>query len=220
MRYMNQSSHHMSTGALISIILLAIFTVVFAGLSVWALISYMDQKNNVDEKVDRAVATAEKEQADKLEADFVEREKEPQTSFSGPSDFGTLSFKYPKTWSVYVDNDGSSSASYLAYFNPGQVPSTKAGDSRYALRAAIVNKDYDSVLDEFESRVKKGELKTSTVKAQNGETGTRLDGKFSEDIRGSAVVFKIRGQTAVVRTDANTFMADFDALIQTIDFVQ
>lgn len=217
---MNQSSHHMSTGALISIILLAIFTVVFAGLSVWALISYMDQKNNVDEKIDRAVATAEKEQADKLEADFVEREKEPNISFSGPSDYGTLSFKYPKTWNVYVENDGSSNAGYLAYFNPGQVPSTNSADSRYALRATIVNDEYDTILKGFESRVKKGDLKTSTVKAANGETGTRLDGAFSNDLRGSAVIFKIRGQTAVVRTDANTFMPDFDALIQTISFVQ
>ena len=164
----------MSTGALISIILLAIFTVAFAGLSVWALISFMDQKNNVDEKIERAVATAEKTQADKLEAEFVEREKEPNTSFSGPSDFGTLSFKYPKTWNMYVENDGSSSGDYLAYFNPGVVPSTKSADSRYALRATIVNDDYDSIIKVFEARVEKGELKTSTVKAVNGQTGSRL----------------------------------------------
>lgn len=220
MRYMNQSSHHMSTGALITIILLAIFTVAFAGLSVWVFMNYMDQKNNVDEKVQRAVATAEKKQADKLEADFVEREKEPNTSFSGPSDYGTLSFKYPKTWSVYVENDGTSNEGYLAYFNPAQVPPTKSPDSRYALRATIVNDDYDTVLKGFEARVKKGDLKTSTVKAANDETGTRLDGAFSTDIRGSAVIFKIRDKTVVVRTDANTFAEDFNTLIQTINFVQ
>ena len=217
---MNQSSQRMSTGALITIILLTIFTIAFAGLSVWAFISYMDQKNNVDEKVDRAVATAEKTQADKLEAEFVDREKEPNTSFSGPSDFGTLSFKYPKTWNVYVDNDGSSGEGYLAYFNPGQVPSTKSADSRYALRATIVNDDYDTVIKGFESRVEKGDLKTSTVKAVNGQTGSRLDGTFSTNLRGSAAIFKIRDKTAVVRTDANTFTADFDKLIATIDFVQ
>jgi len=210
----------MSTGALITIILLGVFTVAFAGLSVWALISYMDQKNNVDEKVERAVATAEKEQADKLEAEFIEREKEPRTSFSGPSDFGTLSFKYPKTWSVYVDNDGRSGAGYLAYFSPGQVPSTKSTASRYALRATIVNDDYDDILRGFEARVKKGDLKTSTVKALNDETGTRLDGSFSTDLRGAAVIFKIRDKTAVVRTDANTFIEDFDTLVKTINFVQ
>jgi hypothetical protein len=192
MRYMNPTSHHKPIGTIITIILLAVFTVAFAGLSVWAFINYMDQKNNVDEKVERAVATAEKEQADKLEAEFVEREKEPNTSFSGPSDYGTLSFKYPKTWSVYVDNDGTSGAGYLAYFNPGQVPTTKSAKSRYALRVSIVNDDYDTVLKGFEARVKKGDLKSSTVKAANGEAGTRLDGVFTTDIRGAAVIFKIR----------------------------
>ena len=210
----------MSTGALITIILLAIFTVAFAGLSVWALISFMDQKNNVDEKIERAVATAEKTQADKLESAFVQREKEPNTSFSGPSDSGTLSFKYPKTWNVYVEDDGSSGTDYLAYFNPGQVPSTKSVDSRYALRATIVDDDYDAIVKGFESRVEKGDLKTSTVKAVNGQTGARLDGTFSNNIRGSAVIFKIRDKTAVIRTDANTFTEDFDKLIATINFVQ
>ncbi len=220
MRYMNQSSHHMSLGTLITIILLAVFTVAFAGLSVWAFINYMDQKNNVDEKVERAVATAEKLQADKLEAEFVQREKEPNTSFSGPSDYGTLSFKYPKTWSVYVDKDGTNSSGYLAYFNPGQVPTTNSPKSRYALRVSILNDDYDSVLRTYEPRVKKGDLKSSTVKAANGEAGTRLDGAFTTDIRGAAVIFKIRDKTVLIRTDANTFGEDFNKLIQTIDYVQ
>lgn len=221
MRYMNPSSqHHAPVATIVTIVLLAVFTIAFAGLSVWAFVSYLDHKQNVDEKVDRAVATAEKEQADKLEADFVEREKEPYTSFSGPSDFGTLSFKYPKTWSVYVESDGATSAGYLAYFNPGVVPTTKSASSRYALRATIVNDDYDDVVRGFENRVEKGDLKTSTVKASNGQTGTRLDGAFSTDLRGAAVIFKIRDKTAVVRTDANTFMGDFDKLISTINFVQ
>lgn len=220
MRYMNQSSHRISTGALVTIILLAVFTVAFAGLSVWAFINYMDQKDNVDEKVSRAVATAEKQQADKLEAEFIQREKEPNANFSGPSDFGTLSFKYPKTWNLYVENDGASGGDYLAYFSPGQVPPAGSASSRYALRATIVNTDYDAILRGFDARVKKGDLKTSAVKAANGATGTRLDGTFSNDLRGSAVIFKIRDKTTVIRTDANTFMEDFDKLIQTIKFVE
>lgn len=220
MRYMNPSSHNMTTGTLITIIVLTFFTLVFAGLSVWALLNYLDQKDNVDQKVTRAVATAEKEQADKLEAEFVEREKEPFVGFSGPGDYGTLSFRYPKTWNVYIEDDGSTSDGFLAYFSPGSVPTTKSEDSRYALRAAVVNESYEDVLGEFERRIEEGELKSSTVKAANKQTGTRLDGLFSDDLRGSAVLFKIRDKTAVVRTDANTFLEDFNELIKTINFVQ
>lgn len=216
---MNQS-RHMSTGVLVTIILLSIFAIAFAGLAVWALMNYMDQKDNVDTKISRAVATAEKKQADKLEAEFIQREKEPNSSFTGPGDYGTVSFKYPKTWNMYVENDGLSGGGYLAYFSPGSVPPTKSSESRYALRATVVNDTYEAILKGFEGRVKKGDLKSSTVKVKNGETATRLDGTFSKNLRGSAVIFRIRDKTAVIRTDANTFIQDFNKLITTIDFVR
>ncbi|MES2876258.1 MAG: hypothetical protein V4678_02185 [Patescibacteria group bacterium] len=196
---------------------LSVFMVAFAGLSIWAYVNYMDQKNNVDSKVASAVADAEKKLGDSLENKFVEREKEPLQSFAGPSDFGTLGFKYPKTWSVYVANDGAKSGGYEAFFSPGAVPSVSSDNSRYALHVAIVNDSYEEVLEEYDSLVKKGDLKTSPTKA-NGQNGTRLDGNFSKDIRGAAVVYKIRDKTAIIQTDADTFKPDFDALIQTISF--
>jgi hypothetical protein len=203
--------------SLIAIIGLSVFTVAFAGLSIWAFVNYMDQKNNVDSKITSAVAEAEKKLGDDLEAKFIEREKEPLKSFTGPADYGTLGLKYPKTWSTYVSNDGSKGTGYEAFFNPGAVPSVSASSSRYALHVAIVNDSYEDVLGDYENLVKKGDLKTSAVKA-NGQNGTRLDGNFSKDIRGAAVVFKIRDKAAIIQTDADTFKADFEALIPTITF--
>jgi hypothetical protein len=46
----------------------------------------------------------------------------------------------------------------------------------------------------------------------------RLDGSFSTDIRGSAVIFKIRDKTVTIRTDADTFKPDFENIIKTINF--
>lgn len=203
----------------LAIIGLSVFTVAFAGLSIWAYMNYRDQKDNVDSKVSSAVAEAEKNLGDKLEKAFVEREKEPLKSFAGPSDYGTLGFKYPKTWSVYVSNDGTKGTGYEAFFSPSVVPSVDADSSRYALHVAIVDDSYEDVLDDYSSLVKKGDLKTTATKA-NGQDGTRLDGNFSKDIRGAAVVYKIRDKTAIIQTDADTFKPDFDALIQTITFVE
>lgn len=203
----------------IVIAIISIFAVSFAGLSIWAYLNYMDQKNNVDSKIDTAVAEAEKNLGDKLEKDFIEREKEPLKSFAGPSDYGTLGFKYPKTWNVYVATDGSDDSGYEAFFSPGSVPPVEADASRYALHVTILNESYEDVVKDYESQVKKGDLKTSPVKA-NDQDGTRLDGNFSKDIRGAAVLFKIRDKTAIIQTEADTFKADFDALIQTISFVQ
>lgn len=220
MPHMNKtivSQRGTSVPVVITIVLLSLFAVAFAGLSVWAYVNYVDQRDRVNLKIDAAVAIAEKEQADELETKFLEREKEPNREFAGPSDYGTLSFKYPKTWSVYVANDGSQGDTFEAYLNPIVVPAVSE-DERFALRVSIVSQKYEDVLEEYQGLVEDGALKTSVAKV-NGETGTRLDGNFSENIRGAAVIYKIRDKTAVVRTDAaNTFKSDFEKLIKTITF--
>ncbi|MGY4893150.1 MAG: hypothetical protein ACO1N2_00470 [Candidatus Saccharimonadota bacterium] len=191
-------------------------TLASLGVSVWAYINYVDQRDNVDSKVSVAVADAVKEQADKDAAAFLEKEKQPNRQFAGPDDYGRLSFDYPKTWSIYVAKDASTTESYEAYFNPVAVPAVAAAQ-QYALRVTIENKDYDKVLDGYSALVKKGDLK-STAAVADEQNGTRLDGNFTKDIRGSAVIFKIRDKTVTLRTDAQTFTADFDALIKTITF--
>lgn len=194
-----------------------IFTTVAAlGVMIWALINYFDQKNTVDTQVASAVSAAKKEQADTDEAKFNEREKEPNREFVGPEDYGSVSFMYPKTWSVYVDKDASTGSSYEAYLNPVSVPPI-AQSQQYALRVKIESRDYDQVLQSYQSLVTRGDLSSSSVKMQD-ENGTRLDGAFSKDIRGYAVIFKIRDKTLTIRSDAMTFKKDFEAIIKSLSF--
>lgn len=201
---------------LILSIVFLVTTLAGLGVAIWAYMNYTDQKENVDSKVTAAVAEAKKEQGDKLAADFAQAEKEPNRLFTGPDDYGRLAFKYPKTWSVYEAKDASSTDTYEAYFNPGVVPPV-ANNQQYALHVTIQNKDYDAVVDTYKQLVSKGSLTSSSVKISE-QNGTRLDGMFTKDIRGSAVIFKIRDKTVTVRSDADTFKPDFDALIQTITF--
>lgn len=204
---------------LIATIVLSIFAVAGVSVSIWALINYNDQKTNVDSKVDTAVADAKKQQADDLEAKFAARDKEPNREFVGPDDYGRLTFNYPKTWSVYVNKDVSKSGgTYEAYLNPVSVPAVSA-TTQYSLRVTIEQKDYDAAISSYGALVKKGDLKSSSV-AANGSNGTRLDGSFTKDIRGSAVIFKIRDKVLTLRTDADTFKPDFEALIKTVKFNQ
>lgn len=193
-----------------------ITTAITGGILIWALINYFDQKDNVDTKVAAAVGTAVKKQADTDEAKFSEQEKLPNRQFVGPDDYGRLMFDYPKTWSVYVEKDASSGGNYQAYLNPVSVPPVSSAQ-QYALRVIIETRDYDVVIKSYEALVKKGDLKSSAVKADD-QNGTRLDGSFSKDIRGAAVIFKIRDKTVTLRTDANTFGADFDAIVASITF--
>lgn len=215
MNRITRESGAMDKWLIISIVFI-ITTIAAIGVMVFALVNYFDQKNNVDTKVSTAVATAKKEQADADEAKFTERDKEPNRQFVGPEDFGRLSFDYPKTWSVYIEKDVTSGDIYQAYLNPIAVPPVTT-TQQYALRVTIETKDYDAVVSSYQSLVKKGDLKSSAVKADS-QDGSRLDGNFTKDIRGSAVIFKIRDKTVTIRTDADTFKGDFDALIATITF--
>lgn len=203
----------------ISTISLIIFSFILMVLAGWLLINYMDQKTDVDTKISIAVNTAVKQQADDDTTKFNEREKDPNREFAGPDDYGQVTFNYPKTWSVYIDKDVTNGGTYEAYFNPVSVPPI-SNDQQFALRVTIEEKDYSDVLASYNSLVKKGSLNSSGVTATNGATGTRLDGVFSKDIRGCAVIFKIRDKTLTIRTDASAFKSDFDSLIGTINFNQ
>lgn len=204
------------SGSLIAIIALIIMVLAAGSTAIWAYMSYREAQSDLDAKIALAVAEGKKEQSDADEAKFAEREKEPNRQFVGPDDFGRLTFSYSKTWSVFVDKDGSDSSKYEAYLNPIVVPPISA-DQQFALRVTIEQKDYDQVVKSYEGKVKKGDLRTSATSA-NGHNGTRFDGNFSEDIRGSAVLYRIRDKTLTLRTDADTFKPDFEKLIKTIDF--
>lgn len=203
-------------GSLIVIISLIVLLIAAGSAAIWAYVSYNEQKTNVTGKIDIEVAKAKKDQGDVDEAKFAEREKEPNRQFIGPDDYGRLIFNYPKTWSAFVAKDTSQGGTYEAYLNPVIVPPISSVQ-QFALRVTIEEKDFDKVISSYDALVKKGDLRTSAVTA-NGNSGTRLDGNFTKDIRGSAVIYKIRDKTVTVRVDADIFKPDFENVIKTINF--
>lgn len=219
---MNSNTHIHERGAvsglLIATISLTFLALAAGAVAIWAYMNYTDQKTNVDIKIEAAVAKEKKIQADEDEKDFIARDKLPNRQFTGPDDYGRLTFDYSKQWSVYVAKDASSSGTYEAYLNPGVVPPVSI-QAHYALRVTIEDREYDTVLATYAALVKKGDLRSSAISA-NGVDGTRFDGSFSKDVRGAAVIYKIRDKTVTVRTDADTFKPDFDTLVQTIKFNQ
>ena len=203
---------------IIAVAAITLFLVV-AALSVWLFMQYNESRSDVDGKVAVAVAEAEKRQAAELEAKFQEQLKDPRLEFVGPSEYGRVSFMYPRTWSVYVDKDGSDRGDYVVYLHPVTVPPTSLTTSRCALRLEILNKDFDSVLKTYDAALKKGDLTSSTTE-YNGIAATRLDGAFNKDLRGSAVLMRVRDKTIRFSTDADTFKPDFATILGTVKFVE
>lgn len=219
---MTRNKHIYERGAIsgmqVTVIGLAVLVLGLGSFGIWSFVSYQDAQSNLDSKIDVAVANAKKEQADEDDEKYTEREKEPNKTFKGPEDYCGLSFNYPKTWSAYVANDIKNGGEYEAYFHPEEVP-PNIQDQQFALRVLIEQKDYDDIVGSYQALVTKGTLKQSTASSQ-GNQGVRLDGNFTKNIRGSAVIYKCRSYTITVRSDADTFKADFDKLIQTITYNQ
>lgn len=196
---------------LITSIVLGVLTVGLSTFAVWAYLNYQDQKNNVDAKIAAAVSDAKREQSEEDQRTFAEQEKLPTRQLVGPADLGQVKLSYPKTWSVYIDKDGSSGSSYEAYLHPLTVPPL-SGNTPYALRISIVNTRYESVLASFNERIRNGNLRSSPVTLAEVD-GVRLDGAFSNTVRGSMVLFKIRDKTLQVYTQAEAYMGDFNDIV-------
>ena len=207
------------SGTLLAVILLAVTVVGLTGASVWLYTQYSDYKTNVDSKVAVAEAEARREQGEIDLEKFTKKENALTLEFVGPDDYGRVTFNYPKTWSSYIDEDGSTGKTYAAYFNPVTVPPVNGKDQRFAFRVLIEDKAYDQVVKQYAAKVKTGDLKSGTI-SSNGVSGVRYDGLFSKNIRGSVAVFKMRDKTLSMFTDANTFKPYFEDVIKTMKFNQ
>jgi len=206
-----------------------IFAVLAVGLGIgfgWSYMQMVDYKDNSDKKVATAAedARAEQKQIDKKQ--FDEEYKKPNNVFTGPANHGSVSFEYPKTWSIYVDQDGVNSSEYSAYFNPTSVPTIKNG-TPYALRVRVIGNTIGNVLRMYEGKIRQGELSSSPVRLVDATDdpntaygkGTRIDGQFEQTINGSAVFFDIRGRTLQIFTDNAAFSGDFnDTILKTLKY--
>lgn len=225
LRNYRRYEHGAINGAIFAIVALAVLVVVFGSFGIWSYMNYTDQRTDVDQRVDKATAAAVLKNSQDLEAKFEAREKEPMRQFSGPSDYGSLTFDYPKTWSAYQATDISAGGgvTYAAYLNPIVVPPvTNAIDTtkdaiKFAVRIKIEQKTYDQSVDSYQQLIKKGSLQSS-VYSDGSHTGTKLVGNFSDNIYGTAVLIKMRDRTLTIRTDGDVFQNDYDALLKTVKF--
>ena len=193
--------------------------VTFFGLFIWKLMDYNEVSTDVNGQIAVAVAAAKDEQATQDEQEFLEREKYPYRNFSGPADYGQLSFQYPKTWSLYVASDASKGGDYKAYLNPIQVNEV-SNNTIMALRVIIRDKAFDAVAAEYQKYVDAKDSKLSMTSVTfNGITANKYTGTIPDsELSGYIVVFKIRDKTAIVQTDSVTFEADYNKLLETIQF--
>jgi hypothetical protein len=218
MAHMSFRSHESGaiSGLMVAVIGLSILVLGLGSFGIWAFVSYNDSQDNVTGKIQIAVAQAQTAKGDQDEQKYADQLKQPYNFFKAPDDYCGVSLQYPKTWSVYESEQLTNGGDYKAYFYPGVIPVITA-DTQYALRVFIEQKNYDDVVNQYENLVSAGKLTSSTTNA-NGQQGTRLDGNFSDYIKGSAVIYRCRQQTITVASDASAWSSDFENIVKTINF--
>ena len=201
----------------IGLIVVSLLAVLFIGLFIWMTLKWSEASTNVQGKIDVAVAEAKNQLQAKLENEFAEKEQHPFLTFSGPADFGSLTFEYPKNWSVYIPDDASRGGEFNAYLNPGQV-NVVSDTTIMALRVSIRTEQIDSVLEDYNRKVQDGEM-TVASKVVNKVNVNVFTGKLDNDYQGIVCIFKIRDKTAILRTDSsNVFRENFEKILSTIRF--
>jgi hypothetical protein len=207
----------MISGLLVAVIGLSVLVLALGSFGIWAFVSYNDATDNVDGKIAIAVAQAREDKGTQDESRFAEEEKAPYKTFKAPDDYCGLSFQYPKTWSEYWSEHITNGADFRAYLNPGHIQPI-SDTEQFALRVWIEQKDYDTVVSQYQNLIQTNKLIESSTNA-NATEGVRLTGNFSNDIRGDAVIYRCRDKTITIRTDAkDTFKDDFQSIIGTIKF--
>jgi hypothetical protein len=201
---------------LIPLILVTLLLFGAVGFGVWAYSSRQDYKYHTDQKVDAAVTEAKQDEATAKDKEFVQKEKYPLRTYKSPEATGSVTVKYPKTWSAYVDDTGNGSIPTLnGYFYPKVVPSIDDQTKTYALRIQLQAQSYNTVLQQFLSQVKQGTAKVSPYKPENvsGVIGSRVDGQITPTKKGSMIVLPLRSQTLEIWTESSQFEKDFDNII-------
>ena len=206
----------------IAIIVVSLIAVTFIGLFIWMSMQYQEASTDLEGQISVAVAEAKDKQAAEMEAEFLQREKYPYKTFSGPIDYGQLTFEYPKTWSVYVAAAATKGGDFNAYFNPIQVDAV-GKDTINALRITILDKSFDDVTADYQKKMEKRDagltVEAVTIGKDKNITANRYTGKIPDtDLSGFIVTFKIRDKTAIMQTDSVLFKDDYDKLLGTVEF--
>lgn len=204
-------------------IILGVLLVAVIIFGVWAYMGRQDYKNNVDKKVAAAVAADEKSRAAQLQNQAQLAFDAVNTyEYQGSSTYGSVTFRYPKTWSGYVDETNASQP-VNGYFQPNIVPGIQS-DTAFALRVELSDNDYQNVVDQFQSAIQAGTVKASAylppklAKTSGVIAGLRLDGVIGQDSSGnkqtgSMVILKVRDKTLQIYTESTKYLNDFNKVI-------
>ncbi len=199
------------------------FTAVCVALVVviiFAAMAYSGEKkykNNANQLIASAVSASNNSLENKLNAKFQQEQNATVTSYTGPSQYGSVSLQYPKSWSGYADTAGSNPLD--AYFSPGVVPSVEDQSNIFALRIEVVGAVYSDTLAQYSSMLSNSQsgqtvtITPYTLKNLPNVVGVMITGEVQPSKQGVMVMFPLRTNTLEIWTESSQYTSLFTSQI-------
>ena len=204
------------SSVVVSLVLVSLLLAGALGFGGWAFSSRQDYKNNVDQKINAAVAVAKDQQSKADTIKFNEAAKNPLRTYQGPEAYGSLIVAYPKTWSAYVDDSGKGQALVDGYFDPSTVPSISDQSSVFALRVQVLQQSYAQTAQNLQSQNDPQHPTTFTAYALPKlpkVVGLKVVGQLTSQVSGTMVVLPLRSNTLEISTQGSQYLNDFNNYI-------
>jgi len=206
-----------SSGLLAGVMSLAF--VLSLGFGIWAFSGMQENKNNLDEKINTAVSVAVKEAESAKDVEFAEKQKSPFKKYTGSATYGSLSFEYPKTWSVYAE-EKTSGVILDFYGQPGLIPGISK-DVTFAFRAQILNSPYDTEVKKFNNDAKNGKVTVNAFRPEklSAQLGVVVRGEVIKGKTGVLVLLPQRDKTFKIWTESSEYSGDFSKILSSLTYV-
>lgn len=201
---------------IISLVIVAILLVIACIMAFMFYAKAADYKNNTDQKISAAVDQSNKSLTSELQSKFDEQQKSPNKTYTSPAEDGSISFSYPKTWSAYILEQNNGNTALDGYFQSNFVQSTANNKNNFDLRMMVSTQSYNNVLNQYQSNIKNGSLKSSPyvdANVKNATPGVRLDGQLNTNKQGSMVIVPIRDKVLQLWTENSSSTNDFNNVV-------
>lgn len=211
MRKLDQNG---GVGATIAVVVLSLLLV---GALIFGYVAFSEQqkyKTRTDEIVAKQVKIAVDQNSTTKDNEFAELSKSPVKNYNGPSTYGSITLKYPKTYSAYVDTSAQSNQPINGYFNPNFVPGIQSG-STFALRMQVTSEGYNEELQNFDSLAKDNKVSIKPFKFPNVKSvmGVKITGQLTPQVSGTMIMVPLRDKTIKLWTETDQYQKDFNKYV-------
>ncbi len=195
-----------------------ITVVLFVGavvFGVWAFSGRENYKNNVNQKINLAVAAARSQTQAADASKYAAESADPLKTYVGPQVFGTITVQYPKTWSAYISEDDTASTPIDGYFQPDYIPNITTGTNSIALRVQVIEQPYSSELSQYTGQTQSGQVSVTpyTLPKLPSVQGVEITGQIEQNQTGTMVMMPLRNQTLELWTESSQYLSDFNNII-------